>query len=271
MLYEAYFENVIELFEVKQLESDQSDEFEAHGQMQAPPTALEFLNILDRIRGGDGTEEAWVLVSRVGSRDTMGEAMWNKHFGKDEEITYLFTTNSKVDAHNAKMITRLNRPIALIEAEHTGNSKGTSSSAFMGLHCFLFLAVFAKVVMTSNVCQPARPEMSSSSNPSLREKHKEKEKKICPFHPSCQQVLRRGLVHCCLFPMPARQMLCPTLHGTRLCSLHRQIQHCYEKEEMASPNLEDHNRLDGIRCILHSFHNDGPERSSDSILTHSQD
>jgi hypothetical protein len=148
-LYEAFFNNVIELLEVKRVEEDDGDSDEPG------LTALKFLEILDRIRDGDGTEEDWILVSKVCSRHTMGDAKWKERFGNDDEITYLFTTNKKVDAHNAKMLKKLDRPIALIEAEHTGNSKAMSSSSFMGLHTFLFLSVFAKIVMTSNVCQPA--------------------------------------------------------------------------------------------------------------------
>jgi hypothetical protein len=85
----------------------------------------------------------------------MGDTKWKEHFGNDNKITYLFTTNKKVDAHNAKMLKKLNSPIPLVKAEHTGNSKAMSSSSFMGLHTFLFLSVFAKVVMTSNICQLA--------------------------------------------------------------------------------------------------------------------
>ena len=110
---------------------------------------------MDHVRDGECTEEDWLLVSKVCSRDTMGEREWNEHFGNDEEITYLFTTNAKVDNHNAKMLKKLNKPIALIEAQHTGNSKKMNSNAFMGLQSFLFLSIFAKVVMTSNICQPA--------------------------------------------------------------------------------------------------------------------
>jgi len=60
-----------------------------------------------------------------------------------------------VDTLNHKQLVELKQPIALVEAEHTGNSKKMGSSVFMGLVSVLFLAVFAKVVLTSNVCQPA--------------------------------------------------------------------------------------------------------------------
>ena len=152
-LYEAYFKKVIELLEVKCIEAKQS---ERNGKQD--PNALSaqwFLEIMDRVRDGKCTEEDWLLVSKVCSRDTMGEREWNEHFGNDEEIMYLFTTNAKVDNHNAKMLKKLNKPIALIEAQHTGNSKKMNSNAFMGLQSFLFLSIFAKVVMTSNICQPA--------------------------------------------------------------------------------------------------------------------
>ena len=114
-----------------------------------------FLAILDRMRDGLNTEEDWIHVKQICSRDTMGEIEWGKRFGNDGEITFLFTTNAKVDNHNHRRLKQLDKPIALIEAEHTGDSKKMNSDCFMGLSCFLFLAVCAKVVLTSNVCQPA--------------------------------------------------------------------------------------------------------------------
>jgi hypothetical protein len=135
------FKKVIELVEVKRVLDD--------------PTAAEFLEILDGIRNGNCTEAQWRHVCETCSRDTMTVKKFQERFRDDTDITYLFTTNEKVEQHNAKMLKQLGKPIALIEAEHTGRSKSMNSSAFMGLNCFLFLSVFAKVVMTQNVCQPA--------------------------------------------------------------------------------------------------------------------
>jgi hypothetical protein len=118
-------------------------------------SAAQFLEILDGIRGGNCTEEQWKLVCETCSRDTMGEAKWQERFGNDAENTYLFMSNDKVEKRNAMMIKQVDMSIALIEANHTGKSKSMPSSAFMGLQCFLYLCVFAKVVMTQNVCQPA--------------------------------------------------------------------------------------------------------------------
>ena len=138
-IYEAFFGKVIELLEVKRVEQEQSEGDDEDSNI---PSAARYLEILDRIRDGECTEEDWVLVSKVCSRDTMGEAKWNERFGNDDEITYLFTNNRKVDNHNAKMLKRLNNPIALIEAEHTGNSKKMNSSSFMGLQSFLFDIIY---------------------------------------------------------------------------------------------------------------------------------
>jgi hypothetical protein len=72
-------------------------------------------------------------------------------------LKYLFPKEIlEVNTHNTKRLCSLDEPIALIEAEHTGESKSMSDDGFRGMRSFLFLAVFARVVMTSkNVCQPA--------------------------------------------------------------------------------------------------------------------
>ena len=127
---------------------------EARRVLDDPETAR-FLGILDRMRDGLNTEEDWLHVCQVCSRDTMGETEWKRRFGNEENNTFLFTTNAKVDCHNHQRLQKLGKPIALIEAEHTGKSKKMGSDSFMGLCCILFLAVSAKVVLTSNVCQPA--------------------------------------------------------------------------------------------------------------------
>ena len=122
------------------------------------PETAEFLGILDRLRDGDNTQQDWIHVAQTCSKHTMTPETWRERFGNEEENTYLYTTNAKVDAHNHRRLQLLQdqgQPVALIEASHTGDSQKMSPDDFMGLSCLLFLAVGAKVVMTSNVCQPA--------------------------------------------------------------------------------------------------------------------
>ena len=142
ILYNDLFEQVIELTEVRRVDDI--------------PEAVRFLELMDRLRDGECTEEDWNLVCRTCSKSTMTSVEWNERFGDDvDDVTYLFNTNKEVNQYNNKRLTQLGKPIALIEAEHTGKSKSMSSDNFMGLACGLFLSVCAKVVMTSNVCLPA--------------------------------------------------------------------------------------------------------------------
>ena len=152
VLYASNFKKVIQLTEVKRVVADQSG-----GSVEIPeaPSAERFLEILDSIRDGAVTNDDWKLIGKICSRYSMSETKWKERFGKEEDITFLFTTNAKVKEHNAKMLKKLNKPIALIEAQHTGKSKSMSSSSFMGLQCSIYLVVGAKVVMTCNVCQQA--------------------------------------------------------------------------------------------------------------------
>ena len=86
----------------------------------------------------------------------MDPIQWEQRFGESQnDVTYLFTTNREVQEYNHKRLNQLQKPIALVEAKHTGRSKKMSSDKFCGLESSLFLARDAKVVMTSNVCQPA--------------------------------------------------------------------------------------------------------------------
>jgi hypothetical protein len=136
------FNEVIELTEVRRLE-------DADG-------ALAFLDLLNHIRDGDCTEDDWKHTKVSCSKETMPAAEWKERFEETtDNVTYIFNTNNEVNAHNIKRLISLDEPIALIQAEHTGESRSMSDDIFRGLRSFLYLAVFARVVMTSNVCQPA--------------------------------------------------------------------------------------------------------------------
>ncbi len=67
---------------------------------------------------------------------------------------HLYTTYREVHAHNNKSLKALNKPILLIEALHVGNASKLSDDRFHNLPSMLHLCVGAKVMMTSNVCQP---------------------------------------------------------------------------------------------------------------------
>ena len=143
LLYTSMFQSVIELTEVRRLDNTDDD-------------AVKFLDLLDRLRDGECTDADWILVKETCSQDTIPAAQWNERFNDDtNDVTYLFNTNNEVFKYNIERLKKLKKPIALIEAEHTGNSKKMKANRFMGLESSLYVSVDSKVVMTNNVCQPA--------------------------------------------------------------------------------------------------------------------
>jgi len=55
--------------------------------------------------------------------------------------------------YNHERLKQLGVEIVMVDADHTGNGKTRPADVFMGLQIRLYLAVGAKVLMTSNVCQ----------------------------------------------------------------------------------------------------------------------
>ena len=110
ILYTGMFNQVIELTEVRRLDNI--------------PEAVVFLEILDRLRDGECTKADWLLVCQTRSKSTMGPVPWNQRFDDNaDDVTYLFNTNKEVNQYNNKRLTQIQKPIALIEAQHTGKSK----------------------------------------------------------------------------------------------------------------------------------------------------
>ena len=74
---------------------------------------------------------------------------WKQRFGGDD-VTHLYTTNKQVLSYNLTRLKELKKPIAKIEAKHTGYGKSKTPDFFMGLEVALYLAVGAKVLLTYN-------------------------------------------------------------------------------------------------------------------------
>jgi hypothetical protein len=132
------FKRCIILTEVKRIEQD--------------PDAATFLKILDNLRNGENTIDEWHMVCTTCLRDSIRHQEWEDRFSGDQDVTYLFTTNKEVTKYNHSRIKELNTPIALIQAEHSlSEAQKISSDSFRGLQTSLYLAVGAKVYLTSNI------------------------------------------------------------------------------------------------------------------------
>jgi hypothetical protein len=136
--YNYMFQRCIILTEVKRIEDD--------------PEAATFLKILDNLRNGENTEDEWRTVCRTCLMDSMGHREWEARFGGNQDVTYLFTTNKEVTKYNHSRLKELDTPITLIQAKHSrSEAKRMSSDSFRGLQTCLYLAVGAKVYLTSNI------------------------------------------------------------------------------------------------------------------------
>lgn len=85
----------------------------------------------------------------------MGKQVWQRRGFDNPDTTYLFCSNREVNEHNAKCIKQLDKPITFIEAENSAGSRRFKSDVARGLENSLYLCVLARVLLTSNICQPA--------------------------------------------------------------------------------------------------------------------
>jgi PIF1-like helicase/Helitron helicase-like domain at N-terminus len=138
--YTMYAESVVELERVERVD-------------QAADDAALFTALQLRLRDGEATEDDYNMVINNCSQHTMTRQQWKTKFVDDINTTYLFCSNKEVLEYNHDLLMKLNNPIVLIEAKNTGRAKNMSSDQLYGLECALFLAVGAKVVITSNVAQ----------------------------------------------------------------------------------------------------------------------
>jgi hypothetical protein len=133
MLWTGFFKNVIELDKVLR---------------QNNPDYIAFLK---RLHDGLHTVADWELICKMCSRDSMGEVEWKKRF-VDEDATHLFCRNADVREHNLGELSKLDKPIYLVEAKNTGNAAKMDADRFRGLDSWTFLAYGAQVLLTMNKC-----------------------------------------------------------------------------------------------------------------------
>ena len=135
------FKTGLKLTEVRRLQQDD-------------PDAQYFHDFLMRLRDGECTEDDWNVIKEKCVQDVMGKPEWeNRQFASDDAV-HLYCTNKKVNRRNRVRLRSLHTPVRRICASHShARAKELSHEKFRGLRNEIYLAVGARVMLTSNVCQ----------------------------------------------------------------------------------------------------------------------
>ena len=106
---------------------------------------VQFRDLLLRLRKGDSTVDDWkLLLTRQPSNVT--------NLCDFEDSTRLFYSNEQVANYNHEQLTKLEHPIARINARHSSAlAKKISSNDMSGLEPVVFLAKGARVMLTMNL------------------------------------------------------------------------------------------------------------------------
>eukprot|EP00978_Attheya_sp_CCMP212_P024884 scaffold78991_cov48-Attheya_sp.AAC.2 len=137
-----YFETVVKLKKNVRIDPNDRD-------------AVAFNDFQMRLHDGLNSRDDFHTVRKTCSRHSMGEGEWERRGFDDPNTPHLFCTNKEVQMHNAKCIKKLGTPIAFIRAEHTGKGASATKDTAKGLVASMYLAVGAKVLVTTNVAQRA--------------------------------------------------------------------------------------------------------------------
>ena len=106
---------------------------------------MRFRDILLRLRKGESTIEGWQLLL---TRQPSNVA----NLSEFEEATRLFYSNDQVANYNHEQLTKLEQPIAHINARHSSEvAKKISSDDMSGLEPVTLLAKGARVMLTMNL------------------------------------------------------------------------------------------------------------------------
>ncbi len=109
------------------------------------PEQIMFRDLLSRLRKGESTTEDWdVLLSRQPSRIS--------NLAEFKDAIRLFYSNEQVANYNHEQLSRLEQPIAHINARHSSIvAKKMPSEDMSGLEPVVFLAKGARVMLTMNL------------------------------------------------------------------------------------------------------------------------
>ena len=109
------------------------------------PEQVQFRDMLLRLRKGDSQEKDWrLLLSRQPSQIS--------DLTEFEDAMRLFYTKEQVANYNSKQLTKLQQPVACINARHSSAvAKKMNPDDMSGLEQIVFLAKGAKVMLTMNL------------------------------------------------------------------------------------------------------------------------
>jgi len=135
------FEDVITLTEIRRQVVEEGDTAQAN-----------FIKALSNMRNGESTYDDWLFLQ---TRTVRNIPDFETSF---RDAPRLFPTNDKVNEYNNRKLQALESPITVLNATHPGlnstKAKNLAADKFRGLERYLYLAVDAKVTITSNI-QPA--------------------------------------------------------------------------------------------------------------------
>ena len=105
----------------------------------------QFRDLLMRLRTGDSNEEDWqLLLTRQPSKV--------QNLAEFQDATRLFFSNEEVASYNFDQLSKLNQPIARIDAHHSSDlAKKASPDDMSGLQPSIFLTKGAKIMLTMNL------------------------------------------------------------------------------------------------------------------------
>ena len=133
-IYQAYhmFDNVVKLTVNQHVQG-------------LTPEQVQFRDLLLRLRKGESTVDDWKLLLTRQPSNVVNLCDF-------EDATRLFYSNEQVANYNHEQLTKLENPVAHINARHSSAlAKKTSSDDMSGLEPVVFLAKGARVMLTMNL------------------------------------------------------------------------------------------------------------------------
>ena len=116
--------------------------------------AVCYNNFLLCLHDGANTREDWEWIKSRCSKYSMLCKDWEK-LNSDKDTVNLFATNKEVGKQNTDCIKKLNEPIVLIQAEHSGQGSKLVSNNASGLESKAYFCKGAKVLLKQNIFQQA--------------------------------------------------------------------------------------------------------------------
>ena len=112
-----------------------------------------FDSFLERLRDGKNTDDDWMCMRDLGSRDTLRYEQWRQRGFANGDVVHLYTTNKEVSKRNLYCLQQKKKPIVRINSLNTGKGKQATPNQAGGLVSSLFLCEGAKIILIKNVAQ----------------------------------------------------------------------------------------------------------------------